>query len=191
MIPYFYKLQSTLISEELGDKVVKIALDNLDKFVSYKGQKTGKEDNNNYYFGPLLSQEPEIQRLVDSCTLECFPIIMLHRPNITVIKHVDNPNRRNTVLSIPLFPKGGYSPTWFWKPKEPFEKWSLFEKLEEIELELVATVEFTDNMPVLLNTQKVHSLDNLTDSFRVQIQLCFSDSFEAVYEKLRTNTLFL
>jgi hypothetical protein len=191
MIPYFYKLQSTLISEELGDKVVKLALDNLDKFVSYKGQKTGIEDNNNYYFGPLLSQEPEIQRLVGSCTLECFPIIMLHRPNIKVIRHVDNPNRRNTVLSIPLFPKGSYSPTWFWKPKESFEKWSLFEKLEEIELELVATVDFTDNMPVLLNTQKVHSLDNLTESFRVQIQLCFGDSFEAVYEKLRTNTLFL
>jgi hypothetical protein len=185
MIPYFYNLQAPLISEELGDKIVKIAMSNLDKFVSYKGQRTGKSDNNNYYFGSLLTSEPEIQKLVCSCTLKCFPIIMLHYPNVKVIRHVDNPNKRNTVLVVPLFPKGSYSPTWFWQPKGPFDQW------EEEELEPVATVEFTDNIPVLLNTQKPHSLENTTDSYRVQLQLCFEDSFADVYEKLRTHTLFL
>jgi hypothetical protein len=185
MIPYFYKLQAPLISKELGEKIVKIALDNLDKFVSYKGQRTGKFDNNNYYYGPLINDELEIQKLVTSCTLKCFPIMMVHYPHVKVIRHIDNPNKRNTVIAMPLFPEDSYSPTWFWQPKGPFEQW------EEEELEPVATVEFTENIPVLLNTQEVHSLENPTDSFRVQLQLCFENSFSDVYEKLRTNTLFL
>ncbi len=184
MSPYFYKLTKSVISNTLKEKIIKISTEHLDEFTSYKGQRTGKPDGNHYFFGKLLNEEPEIASLVSSSTLPCFPLIMLHYPNTKVLRHVDNPNKRNCVLLTPVFPTVNYTPTWFWNPKGPFEGW------EEEDLTPVATCEFENMNSVLLNTQLPHSLET-TDSFRMNFQLCFEASFENVYERLTQQTLFL
>jgi|694.fasta_scaffold59639_6 hypothetical protein len=183
MSPYFYKLSHSLISDTLKEKIIKLSNEQLDDFVSYKGQRTGKADGNYFYFGKLLNEDPEIVSLISSCTLTCFPIIMLHHPNTKVLRHIDNPNKRNCVLLTPVFPTVNYTPTWFWNPKGPFEGW------EEEELTPAATCEFENMNSVILNTQQPHSLQT-TDSFRMNFQLCFEDSFEIVVSRVQTNTLF-
>lgn len=184
MSPYFYKLSYSILSDTLKEKIISLSKENLKDFVSYKGQRTGIEDGNNFYFGKLLNNELEIKNIVDSCTLTCFPIIMLHYPNTKVIRHVDNPNKRNCVLITPVFPKEDYTPTWFWNPIGEFDTW------EDQNLKPVSTCNFENQNSVLLNTQQPHSLTS-NDSFRINFQLCFENSFADVYEKLRQNTLFL
>jgi len=184
MEPYFYKLSNSVLSDDLKEKIINISKENLKDFRTYKGQRTGKADGNNFYFGKILNEEPEIDQLVKSCSLECFPLIMLHYPNTKVLRHIDNPNKRNCVLLTPVFPTENYTPTWFWDPVGEFDTW------EDQILSPVATCNFEDDNSVLLNTQLPHSLES-GNSFRINFQLCFEDSFDTVYEKLITNTLFL
>lgn len=183
MEPYFYKLSVSLLSDKLKEKIINISKENLKDFLSYKGQRTGKEDGNNFYFGKLLNEEPEIDQLIRTCSLECFPIIMLHYPNTKVIRHIDNPNKRNCVLITPVFPIEDYAPTWFWEPVGAFDTW------EDQKLSPAATCDFVDQSSVLLNTQKTHSLES-KDSFRINFQLCFEDSFETVVSRIKNKTLF-
>ena len=184
MRPYFYKLSHSLISDTLKEKIIKLSNEQLGDFISYTGQRTGKADGNHFYFGKLLNEDPDIISLISSCTLTCFPIIMLHYPNTKVLRHIDNPNKRNCVLLTPVFPKEDYTPTWFWNPTGEFDTW------EDQDLEPAATCNFENQNSVLLNTQQPHSLTS-NDSFRINFQLCFERSFDDVYEKLRQNTLFL
>jgi len=183
MEPYFYKLKQDIFSKDLKDYIVNFTFNNLDKFISYKGKKVNYEDGNNFYLGSALQDSSEITEVIRSCNLDCFPVIMMHKPNTKVIKHVDDPNGRNCVLSTPLYPNESYSPTWFWKGEGTFVEWQFKD------LELLATCEFDDMMPAFLNTQKIHSLKTL-DSYRINLQLCFKESFEVVVEKYKNNNLF-
>lgn len=183
MEPYFYKLNRDIFSKEIKTKIVNFTFNNLDKFISYKSQQINYEDGNNFYSrsGILLSEE--IQTLINSCSLQCFPVIMLHKPNTKVAKHIDDPNGRNCVLATPLYPETNYSPTWFWKKEGRFNDWQIKQ------LKLLATCHFDDMLPAFLNTQEIHSLENL-DTYRINLQLCFKEPFNIVVEKYKNNELF-
>ena len=184
MIPYFYRLKEDIFSDELKEYVVKNSLENVNKFVAYAGTKSNLVDGNNYYYGPMINEHPEVKKIKDSCTLSCFAIVMLHKPYTKVLKHVDDPNKRNCVLATPLYPKENYAPTWFWKPEGEFVDW------QKKELELLATCEFSDMKPVFLNTQEIHSLQS-THDYRINLQLCFDEPFDFVVKKYQEGTLFI
>ena len=114
MTPYFYNIEKQLFSSELLNELESFVLSKLDSFLSYQ-LGNGKTDGNNYYYAEDLKAIPEIKSFIKNCHLECFPMIVLHKPNGKVIKHVDDPNKRNTVIITPIHPAVGYASTKFWQ----------------------------------------------------------------------------
>lgn len=173
--PYFYKLAFKLLDSNTERLIVEKAMENPEAFFAYKGQATGKEDGNYIFVKGFLRELDGVQRLIKSCTLDCYPLVMRHFPNTPVPIHVDNPNGRNCVIISPLIPTSGYVPTHFWNSFDATEP--------------VATVNFDDMHPALINTQRLHSLTN-NDNLRMNFQLCFAESFTTVRELLDSGKLF-
>lgn len=166
MIPYFYNLNKSLFSESLIEEVTHLVSNRLDSFVAMVG-KDVSFDGNNYYYNNELKEIPEINSFMKKCSLQCYPLIMLHKPNSSVIKHTDSlKNKRNTVIITPLSPNSTYSPTYFWTNKE-----------DTVPLVIC---NFSKNESVLFNTQKIHSLINDSNEYRIGLQICFNEPFETI-----------
>jgi len=172
MIPYFYNIEKQLFSSELLNELESFVLSKLDSFVEYRGGD-GETDGNNYYYSKELKEIPEIKSFIKNCYLDCFPMIVLHKPNGKVIKHVDDPNKRNTVIITPIHPAVGYPSTKFWQDDN-----------------CVAVCEFNKGSSIFFNTQKTHSLTNNSSEYRFNLQLCFNEDFETVLKLYNNNMLF-
>ena len=172
MTPYFYNIEKQLFSSELLNELESFVLSKLDSFLSYQ-LGNGKTDGNNYYYAEDLKAIPEIKSFIKNCHLECFPMIVLHKPNGKVIKHVDDPNKRNTVIITPIHPAVGYASTKFWQDEN-----------------YVAVCEFNIGSSTFFNTQKTHSLTNNSNEYRFNLQLCFNEDFETVLKLYHNNMLF-
>lgn len=176
MIPYFYNLKTQLLTTTEKAQVIDVAVKHRDEFISYVS-KNGTTDGNQLWRGDDLYNLPCVSKLVSSCALVCVPVIIRHAPNSVVIKHVDDPNKRNTVLSIPLSPTVGYAPTGF------------FKKMEDT---VPASISRFENMDAcLLNTQEIHGLINRSSEDRLNLQLMFNDSFYTVVQLIVSGQLFL
>lgn len=175
MDPYFFKLPYRLLDDNTENLIVERAMENPTEFFAYKGQVTGKEDGNYIFVRGFLRELEGVQRLMRACTVECYPLVMRHFPNTLVPIHIDNPNSRNCVIISPLIPKVNYVPTYFW---ENFDS-----------VIPLATADFSDRMPALINTQRLHSLTN-NDALRMNFQLCFSDNFLVIKNLLLEGKLF-
>ena len=172
MTPYFYNIEKQLFSSELLNELESFVLSKLDFFLSYQ-LGDGKTDGNNYYYAEDLKAIPEIKSFIKNCHLECFPMIVVHKPNVEVTKHVDSPNKRNTVIITPIHPAVGYSSTKFWQDDK-----------------CVAVCEFNIGSAIFFNTQKTHSLTNNSNEYRFNLQLCFDEDFETVLKLYHNNMLF-
>jgi len=172
MTPYFYNIEKQLFSSELLNELESFVLSKLDSFLSYQ-LGNGKTDGNNYYYADDLIAIPEIKSFIKNCHLECFPMIVVHKPNVEVTKHVDSPNKRNTVIITPIHPAVGYSSTKFWQDDK-----------------CVAVCEFNIGSAIFFNTQKTHSLTNNSNEYRFNLQLCFDEDFETVLKLYHNNMLF-
>ena len=172
MTPYFYNIERQLFSSELLNELESFVLSKLDSFLSYQ-LGNGKTDGNNYYYAEDLKAIPEIKSFIKNCHLDCFPMIVVHKPNVEVTKHVDSPNKRNTVIITPIHPAVGYSSTKFWQDDK-----------------CVAVCEFNIGSSTFFNTQKTHSLTNNSNKYRFNLQLCFDEDFETVLKLYHNNMLF-
>lgn len=172
MIPYFYNLEKQIFSDSLIDELEVFVKQNLYSFIEYQGDD-GEIDGNNYYYSKELKEIPEIKSFIKTCSLECFPMIVLHKPNSRVIKHIDDPYKRNTLIITPIHPRTDYPPTYFWSDDR-----------------LAATCEFSKGSPVLFNTQMTHSLNNDSDEYRFNLQICFDENIETVLKLYQLNMLF-
>jgi hypothetical protein len=175
MNSYFYQLDIPILTESEKDKLVELATFHNDDFKAYVSVRN-VIDGNETWRDTDLYELPFIKRLTENCTLPCIPVFVRHQPAAKVIKHTDDPNKRNTVLSIPLTPKVGYSPTYF------------FTSREETKPAAIAT--FPNLNACLLNTQEVHGLINTSSDMRINFQLAFNESFELVREMIINKTLF-
>lgn len=176
MIPYFYNLNGQLFSESLVEEVTHIAMAKINSFVAYPASDISF-DGNNYYHSNELKEIPEINSFMKKCSLKCYPLIMLHKPNSLVIKHIDDlKNKRNTVIITPLSDNSRYLPTYFWNNKE--------------DIDPVETCNFSKNVSVLFNTQKIHSLINDSSEYRINLQICFNEDFETVLKLYQNGGLF-
>ena len=178
MLPYYLNLNKRLISDELTETLSEIAKNHIDDFIDYKSQVTGKKDGNSFlsaFRHADLFNYSEIEELKNSCTLKFFPLFIMHRPSTTVDIHVDDPNGRNCVIITPLFPKENYAPTRFWEKKDKTEP--------------VAVCNFDNFNSTLVNTQQYHDLKNF-DSYRINLQFCFTEPMEEVAHLYETGQLF-
>jgi hypothetical protein len=175
MDPFFYKLPFRLLDNETENLIVNKAMENPSEFFAYKGQATGKEDGNYIFVRGFLRELEGVQRLMKSCTVECYPLVMRQFPNTLGPIHIDNPNGRNCVIISPLLPKVDYVPTQFW---ESFDS-----------TVPLATADFSDRMPALINTQRLHNITN-NNNLRMNFQLCFTDKFSVVKALLVEGKLF-
>lgn len=179
---FFHNLNVDILTPEFKLEILTFSKKNLDKFNAYKSMYTRLPDGNNYYKGTFLDLHSEIKNLKHRISLKFFPIIMLHYPNTTVKKHVDDPNKRNCLLSCPIYPKFNYAPTFFYtNPKNI---------LDIANSELAAIANFDKGYPVLLNTQEVHGLWSGND-FRINLQLCFEERFDIVKGKIITDKFYI
>jgi hypothetical protein len=176
MKPYFYDLQSSLFSDDLLYKVDTLAKDRLAEFRGYKSIYTNELDGNNFYRNDELNNIDEIKAILERCSVQCFPLIMLHKPHTKVIRHRDDPNRRNCVIITPISPINNYTPTYFWENKDDTKP--------------IAICNFEKGLSVLVNTQRLHSLVNDTDQYRINLQLCFDADFETILQLYQTDSLF-
>jgi hypothetical protein len=177
MLPYYLNLNKRLISDELSETLLEIAKIHIDEFRDYKGQASGLTDGTSY-IAPFrhadLFNHIEIEELKKVCTLNFFPIFMMQKPNTVVKIHADDPNGRNCVIITPLFPKVNYVPTCFW---------------EKGKTEPVAVCHFDNFNSTLVNTQILHNLENI-DSYRINLQFCFTEPMEEVAQLYETGQLF-
>jgi hypothetical protein len=172
---YYHKLDKKLLTAETENLIVEKAMENPSEFFAYKGQISGKEDGNYIFVRGFLRELESVQKLMKSCTVECYPLVMRHFPNTPVPIHIDNPNGRNCVIISPLIPKVNYVPTHFW---ESFDS-----------TVPIATADFSDGMPALINTQRLHSLTN-NNNLRMNFQLCFTDTFSVIQDLILEGKLF-
>jgi hypothetical protein len=161
MLPYFFKLNNKLISDQLSEMLVSFSLNSVEKFTEHISD-AGIPDGNNYLHSKKLEEIPEIKKLKDSCFLDFYTILYMHKPNSRVVKHIDNPKYRKSNIIHPLFPKTEYATTHFWKGENQ-----------------VAVCDFSDNLPVVLNLNEYHSLEN-SDTYRINLQFSFKENFETV-----------
>lgn len=175
MDPFFYKLPDRLLDDATENLLAQKAMENPDEFFAYKGQLTGKEDGNYIFVRGFLRELASVQQLMKNCTVECYPLIMRHFPNTSVPIHVDNPNGRNCVIISPLVPKENYVSTYFW------------ENVNSTAPSAIA--DFSDRMPILVNTQQLHSLTN-NSNLRMNFQLCFTDDFSVIKKLIIEDRLF-
>ena len=177
MLPYYLNLNKRLISDELSEILSETAKNHIDEFRDYKSQNFGVTDGNSYIAGPRHAEffnHNEIKELKKVCTLNFFPIFMMQKPNTVVKIHADDPNGRNCVIITPLFPKVNYVPTYFW---------------EKDKTEPVAVCHFDNFNSTLVNTQILHNLENI-DSYRINLQFCFTEPMEEVAQLYETGQLF-
>jgi hypothetical protein len=177
MLPYYLDLNKRIISDELSNTLLEIANRHIDDFIEYKGQNNGELDGNSSlssFRRPDLFNHFEILKIKKSCILKFYPVFIMHKPNTVVKRHKDDPNHRNSVIITPLFPKANYVPTRFW---------------EEDKNEPVAICRFENFNSALLNTQMQHDLENI-DSYRINLQFCFDESFDVVADLYLTGKLF-
>lgn len=173
---YFYKLSNHLIDEETRSILISHATGKSDEFFAYKGQRTGKEDGNYIFVRGFLKEVEGVQRLIRACTVECYPLIMKQHANLKGPIHIDNPNGRNCVIITPLIPEKDFVSTNFY---------TSFEDTVPI-----VSVDYSDGLPALINTQRLHNLNN-NDNLRMNFQLCFENSFNEIRNLLLANKLFV
>jgi hypothetical protein len=175
MSPYFLNLNERIVDDELSLILLDIANKNVESFRDYRGGMNNDYDGNSTFSLKNITPIPKIQELKNSCILNFYPILFMHRPNIIVKKHRDDPNKRNCVLVTPLAPKENYAPTNF------FQNFN--------DEEPVATCDFSNFNSVFLNTQQIHYLKNY-DVYRFNVQFCFNESFEVVTDLYQKGQLF-
>lgn len=172
MLPYFYKLKTRLISDELSTYLTSISLDNIDKFTAHITE-SGEYDGNNYLYSERLQNISEIKTLKEKCYLDFYCILYMHLPNTSVVIHKDNPKYRKSNIIHPLYPLENYSPTQFYEDSH----------------NIISTCNFDDRLPVILNLNKLHSLKN-NESYRINLQFSFAEDFETVVNLYKENKLF-
>jgi len=177
MEPYFYQFEEELLSIEDRQSLLTVARNSFSNFIL-----SNQYDNVNLLkFSDMLDFDKtvtnNVKKLINSCNLKIRLMLIYHETHKEIGKHQDNPkNKRNTVLSIPLFPLDHYPRTLFW---ETFSSTTP-----------IAIAEFDKTNPCLLNTQKLHTVEK-SDRERFNFQLCFDETFEQVLKLIQDNKLFI
>lgn len=184
MLPYFYQFKEHILNEDDCASLRKLSEANVEKYWGYTSTYEGQSGyaDNNTILGPKRMQglheilTPSVKNMLGTLTIDGYPAFIRHAPGAEVITHVDDPhNKRVTVLSIPLWPRKNYPPTYFRNQKKGPP---------------AAIATFEDNKPCLLNTRIWHDLVNTSSDYRLNFQICFSLPIREVAAMIENNTLW-
>ena len=181
MEPYFYTIQEEIVSKSFKEFLTNHSFNRLDDFVPNFVKKQQVYDGNNILKIENLS---EIWSLKNQCCLNFKSLVLMHRPNSKILKHIDGPHKRNCVIIVPLYPHTAYAPTKFYKTKD-----KNLDNFSDSNHQLAAVCNFDDMKSVFFNTQEMHSLSN-NNNFRFNLQLCFNETFTEVIELYKRKKLF-
>lgn len=173
MLPYFYKLEKKLVSEELLQTFRNIALKNIDQFTTHIDDN-GNSDGNNYLYHEDLQNFPEINQLRKRSNIDFYIILYMHKPNSVVVKHRDNPKYRKTNIIHPLLPLEEYASTMFY---------------ESYEHQTPIICEYKNDLPVILNLSKFHSVNN-NNNYRINLQFSFKEDFDTLVNLYKDQKIF-
>ena len=171
MLPYFINLNNRLISNDETNEIRDFAFTHFDKFMN-------QSFDGNYNFSSmsiLKNNIPAIDKLERRFKIRSRLALLCHLPRTEVIKHVDSSFSRNTVLMIPINPLDNYPPGYFWNTLEDTDP--------------ISICDFANNSAVLFNTQKIHSVINDSDEYRLNLQFSFYEDIETVYKLYSSNEL--
>jgi hypothetical protein len=172
MHPYFQNLDRQLFTEEEKLSLVLFFSNNHGNFYQYKNNLGELDDNNVHYSISNLHLPPVARVLIELNIRPTAVVGLMHKPNIKLIRHKDEKDMRRTVIICPLSPAPGlYTPTHFYKLKEGCTR--------ARDTEWAAACTFDNGVPAIVNTRQFHDLTN-NDSYRYNLQFCFSQSFEEI-----------
>ena len=174
---YFYQCNYHFIDDSLRNDLLHMV--NTDNGFKQNISPKGRFDGNNIMKIPLDSF-PLIKKMAENCQFNTVPLLYKHTPHIDVPRHTDGLRfsvPRRTTLIIPLGPKNGYSPTYFW---------------ESYESKVPADTVYVDEnlFPYVITTQEIHSLTNTSDENRSNLQFSFNETLDEVVEYVKNRTLF-
>jgi hypothetical protein len=170
----FYKSDYELFSQQTIAQLRDYAIENSNLFFANGNNATGYDGN--YIMNFPHDANTIINDLINKSIFSVYTLIIKHPPGQRVVKHVDGIDfNRATVLTIPLT-EGRHTSTFFWK--------SYNDDLP------IAELSYENLLPVVLNTTKIHSLENNTENIRLSFQLSFSQPFQEIVFHLKNKTLF-
>lgn len=174
MHDFFYKSDYELFSQQTIAKLRDYAIENSNLFFANGNNTTGYDGNYIMFFPP--DANTIVNDLINKSLFTVYTLIVKHPPGQRVTKHVDGTDfNRATVLTIPLT-EGIHTSTFFWESYDDTQP--------------VVELSYENSLPVILNTTKIHSLENNTENTRLSFQLSFSQSFQEIVLHLKNKTLF-
>jgi hypothetical protein len=175
MHDFFYKSDYALFSDQTIIQLRNYAIENSIMFYKNGNNSTGVYDGNYIMMFPPTANA-DINVLVNNSLFSAITLMIKHPPGQSVVKHVDGVDfNRATVLNIPLT-LGKHTNTVFWE--------SYNDNLP------IAELSYETSLPVVLNTTKIHSLENNTENTRLTFQFEFSQPFQEIVFHLKNKTLF-
>jgi hypothetical protein len=174
MEPYFYNLENHLFSIDERKVIETTFRDNIQKFTAYIDFR-GDIDDNNILKHRELSSNKSISRILSSLNIRPRSIIgLMHKPNTILKRHIDD--TRHGVIICPIYPlPGHYTSTDFYK---------LYS-----DNNYTCSCIFPDNIPAIINTQEIHSVNNIND-YRFNLQFCFNEDFSYLVQQYKQGKLF-
>ena len=175
MHDFFYKSDYELFSDQTIIQLRNYAIENSIMFYKNGNNSTGVYDGNYIMMFPSTANAV-VDSLVNNSLFSTSTLIIKHPPGQSVVRHVDGVDfNRDTVLNVPLT-LGKHASTFFWESDN-----------DELP---IAELSYENMLPVVLNTTKIHSLENNTENTRLTFQFEFSQPFQEIVFHLKNKTLF-
>ena len=175
MHDFFYKSDYELFSDQTIIQLRNYAIENSSMFYKNGNNSTGVYDGNYIMMFPSTANAV-VNAFINNSLFSTSTLIIKHPPGQRVVRHVDGIDfNRDTVLNIPLT-LGKHVSTFFWESDN-----------DEFP---IAELSYENMLPVVLNTTKIHSLENNTENTRLTFQFEFSQPFQEIVFHLKNKTLF-
>jgi hypothetical protein len=156
-LQYYFSCTRQILSNDTKNVLTEFCYENVNQFVAHPLRRCpGKFSGNDFI---RLADIPSsirglLQGLRTGLNIDIHPMLAKQDPKRQVERHTD---QRTSVLIIPLYPTINFDPTLFWA---------------DFESELpVAQCNYDNSLPALLNTQKIHSVNNTSDDYRFALQI--------------------
>ena len=173
---YYFSCTRQILSNNTKNVLTEFCYENVNSFVVHPLRRCpGKFSGNDFIrFADMPSSIQNLLRgLGTGLNVNINPMLAKQDPKRQVERHTD---QRTSVLLIPLYPTINFDPTLFW---------------EDLDSELpVAQCNYTNSLPVLINTQKIHSVTNTSNDYRFALQIDLPKlTYESALDLLKADQL--
>lgn len=162
MRPYFESFE--IFSRDEIQEIENLCVSYISQFFEYTTNRGNKDGNR-----ICIPEQKPFLKYLNKFSFDCHAMFMHHKPDVQVIRHVDDPNKRNCVLITPLYNNSKISPCYFYEN-------------DHVETP-TATCHYEYGKSTLINTQQYHDLKN-NENERYSFHVCFENDFDEVVKTL-------